>query len=99
MKAIVIAFFALILCACAGSGAIKWDKARQIKVGMTEKEVATLMGQPYQAQSVDSKLGSYRWVWVNVNMLTGGGADKMTAIFSKEGVVIEVPVIPDSWGK
>ena len=97
MKKFIAIIFVFLLTACAGSGSIKWDDARQIKVGMTEKEVAGLMGRPYQAQVTGSD-GRYQWVWVSVNLMTGGGASKMTAVF-KDGVVVEVPVIPASFGK
>ena len=93
MKKLVVILFALVLTACAGSGSIKWDHARQIKIGMTEKEVTQLMGSPYQIQGA----GEHdRWVWVNV--VAFGGVEKMTASF-KNGVVVEVPRIPESFGK
>jgi SmpA / OmlA family len=97
MKNLGTILITLFLLACAGSGAIKWDAARQIKPGMTETEVSTIMGKPYQIQVLKND-GRYQWVWVNVNLMTGGGADKMTAIF-KDGVVVEVPMIPASFGK
>lgn len=93
MKNTVILLIAFLLSACAGSGAIKWDDARQIKIGMTEKEVTKLMGNPYQIQVVGEK---DRWVWVNV--VAFGGVSKMTAEF-KNGVVVEVPRVPESFGK
>ena len=86
-----------LLTACAGSGSIKWDNARQLKSGMTESEVTSLMGRPYAVQLVGDD-GQYQWVWVHVNMMTGGAPQKMTAIF-KDGVVTKVPVSPASFGK
>jgi len=97
MKKWVAILVAALLTACAGSGTIKWDQARSLKVGMTEAQVTSLMGRPYQAQVVGND-STYRWVWVNVNMLTGGSPEKMSAEF-KEGVVVSVPVIPASFGK
>lgn len=97
MKRLFALLVLVFLTACAGSGSIEWDDARQLKVGMTEKEVTKLMGRPYQAQVIGSD-GSYRWVWVNVNLMRSSGAEKMTAMF-KDGVVVEVPVIPASFGK
>lgn len=93
VKKLLITILVSLLTACAGSGAIKWDSARQIKIGMTEKEATNLMGMPYQVQVV----GDYdRWVWVNV--VAFGGAEKMSASF-KDGIVVEVPRIPESFGK
>ena len=97
MKKFIAMLAVLVLTACAGSGSIKWDEARKLKVGMTEKEVTEVMGRPYQAQVVGND-GGYRWVWVDVNLMRGGGAEKMSAEF-KNGVVVNVPVIPDSFGK
>ncbi len=97
MKFVAAVLLSLVLAACAGSGAIKWGDARRIKVGMTESEVSAIMGSPYQSQVIDSD-GNYRWVWIHVNVLAGGGANKMTADF-KNGVVVKVPVIPESFGK
>ena len=97
MKRLIAVLFVVFLSACAGSGSIEWDDARQLKTGMTEKEVTKLMGRPYQARTIGTD-GSYRWVWVNVNLMRSGGADSMTATF-KDGVVVEVPIIPASFGK
>jgi major membrane immunogen (membrane-anchored lipoprotein) len=97
MKKLIVVLAVTLLAACAGSGSIKWDEARRLKAGMTEKEVTELMGRPYQAQVVGND-GTYRWVWVDVNLMRGGGAEKMTAEF-KDGVVVSVPVIPASFGK
>ena len=69
MKKWIAILAVALLTACAGSGTIKWDQARSLKVGMTETQVTSLMGRPYQAQVVGND-GTYRWVWVNVNMLT-----------------------------
>jgi hypothetical protein len=93
MKKLLITLLTLALTACAGSGSIKWDDARQIKIGMTGKEVTKLMGTPYQIQGIGER---DRWVWVNV--VAFGGAEKMTAEF-KDGVVVEVPRVPESFGK
>lgn len=97
MKKFFAIVAALVLTACAGSGSIKWNEAKKLKVGMTEKEVSELLGRPYQAQVVGND-GTYRWVWVDVNLMRGGGAEKMTAEL-KNGVVVSVPVIPESFGK
>lgn len=97
MKKLIAVLAISLLAACAGSGSIKWNEARKLKPGMTEKEVSELMGRPYQAQVVGND-GTYRWVWVDVNLMRGGGPEKMTAEF-KNGVVVSVPVIPESFGK
>ena len=97
MKKLLAILAVSMLTACAGSGSIKWDDARQLKVGMTEKEVSEVMGKPYQAPVVRND-GTYRWVWVDVNLMRGGGAQTMTADF-KDGVVVNVPIIPGSFGK
>jgi len=96
MKKFIAMMAVLVLTACAGSGSIEWNAARKIKVGMTEKEVTSVMGSPYQVQ-VTGGDGAYTWVWVDVNLLRGG-TQKMTAEF-KKGAVVSVPEIPESFGK
>ncbi len=96
-KKLLVIATVFLFAACAGSGSIKWDNARQLKNGMTESEVTALMGRPYAVQLVGDD-GQYQWVWVHVNMMTGGAPQKMTAIF-KDCVVTKVPVIPASFGK
>lgn len=94
MKKLIVIIAVLFLSACAGSGSIKWNEARKIKVGMTEKEVTEVMGSPYQAQVLGND-GTYRWVWVDVNLMMG--TQKMSAEL-KNGVVVSVPFIPESFG-
>ena len=80
----------LNLTAYAGTPDV-WDQARKLKVGMTEKEVNEVMGRPSQAENVD-KDGTYRWVWVDVNLKTG--SQKISAEL-KNGTVVSTPFIPD----
>lgn len=87
----VIALSAM-LAACAGSGSIRWDNARQVKAGMTKQEVGALMGQPYSVQTVDK--GSEKWVWVHVTPF--GGAESAHLTF-KDGKVTQAWEIPESF--
>lgn len=89
-KLISIFALAATLVGCAGTP-IKWDNARQIKTGMSEAEVTTLMGKPYM---VSSREVGQRWIWT---FATGfGGAETMTVDF-KDGKVVSVPPIPASF--
>ena len=97
MKKLIAILAVSLLTACAGSGSINWSEARRLKAGMNEKEVTEIMGRPYQAQVVGND-GNYRWVWVNVNLARGSGAEMMTAEF-KDGVVVSIPKIPASFGQ
>lgn len=90
MKKLFAVVVLAVLMGCAGTP-IKWNKARQVKLGMTEPEVTALMGKPYM---VSSREGGQRWIWT---FATGfGGVESMTVDF-KEGKVVSVPPIPDSF--
>lgn len=80
----------LLLSACAGTR-FTWDQARQIRVGMTEKEVTELMGD---ANNVVAQGSRQKWVWVWVNLYSS--TRTVTTIF-ENGKVVEVPTIPESW--
>lgn len=82
---------ALALSACAVGTPINWDKARQVKVGMSESEVTALMGRPYM---VSSRADGQRWIWTLGTAL--GGAESMSIVM-REGKVVDVPTIPSSF--
>lgn len=93
-----IAIIALIassamLAACAGSGPIKWDNARQVKEGMTEQEVMALLGKPYRVSA--SPDGTQKWLWVYANGLTGSSASAHLTF--KNGRVQTAFKVPDSF--
>ena len=90
MKKLLSLLAISLLVACAGTP-FKWDAARQIKEGMTEKEVTALMGAPYMVTSAGEK---QTWVWSHANAF--GGA-KSLALQFKDGKVIKTPDIPDSF--
>ena len=93
MKNLVLILLVLMLAACASTGsAIKWDNARQVKVGMTESQVTKLMGKPFRISGVGEQ---DRWTWRYVNLYTGSN-EAMTIIF-KDGVAVDVPRIPESF--
>lgn len=81
----------LVLGACAGSP-VDWSKARSVTVGMTDKEVANLMGKPYMVSSRGDK---EIWVYTHVNGLTG--SSNSVSFVMQEGKVASVPKIPDSF--
>ncbi len=88
---ILIAAAALALSACAGTP-FTWDSARQIKAGMNQEEVTSLMGPPYL---VKSQNGGVTWVWSHANGLSG--ATKSVSVVFVDGKVVEAPPIPDSF--
>ena len=82
----------LLVAACAGSGSISWDQARQLKIGMTEAELVHSLGRPY---SVVSKAdGTQLWIWVNATAL---GSAQSLSVGMKDRKVHQVPIIPDSF--
>ena len=84
--------FALTLAGCMGSY-FTWDKARLVKVGMTEAQVTRAMGgPPYMVQSLGNKKVKYIYAYG-----TGlGGSGSFTVMF-QDGVASEVPEIPVSF--
>lgn len=88
--AIVAAFSAALLVACAGTY-FEWDNARKLKTGMTQAEVTELMGRPYSVTSVP---GKSIWVW---SWATGFGDTKAMSVTFVGGKLTGVPEIPESF--
>lgn len=86
--------YAIVLLAifygCAGTP-FEWTSARQIKAGMTEREVTTLMGQPYLVKSQPQGI---TWVWTYVDPMF---ATRSLVVVFRDGKVVEVPPIPESF--
>lgn len=96
MKKTLSALFAalILLGGCAGTG-FKWDQARQVKEGMTEKDLTDLMGSPYQVRA--DAAGQQLWQWVYVDLYGVAGGTRTLNITMKDGVVLMTPVIPESF--
>jgi outer membrane protein assembly factor BamE (lipoprotein component of BamABCDE complex) len=94
MKATMIAaaLCGLLLAGCGYGSNFEFDRARQVKVGMTEAELTTLMGKPF---SVTSRGDTQVWVWTYFNAMTG--ASQTITFGMKEGTVSFVPAIPASF--
>lgn len=90
MKTIPALFLAFTLAACAGTN-FTWDTARQIKAGMTEQEVTSIMGPPYLVKSESGKL---TWVWSYADAFNG---TKVVSVVFSDGKVAEAPAIPQSF--
>ena len=93
MKTIALLASAVILMGCAGSGQINWNNARQLRQGMTEQQVTSLMGRPYSVTSKSD--GTQVWVWVHANGLTG--ASSSVALPMKDGIAASDLKVPDSF--
>ena len=91
-KTCTLALCALLLSACAGSGNINWEQARQLKVGMTEAELVRTLGQPYSIVSKSD--GTQMWIWVSV--VAFGGAEHLS-VAMKDGKATQIPIIADSF--
>lgn len=87
--ALVVAVF--ILVGCAAGVPVDWSKARAVKVGMTDKQLQDVMGAPYMVRSQGDR---QVWVYVNVDAFMG---TKSVSYILRDGKVIEVPAIPDSF--
>lgn len=82
---------ACALVGCAGTR-FSFDAARKVTPGMTEAEVVNLMGKPY---SVVARPDQQIWVWSQANGMTG--SHQSVSIGFRDGKVITVPTIPDSF--
>ena len=82
---------AITFIGCAGSD-FEWDRVRQVKLGMTEQEVTALLGPP---TAVGASSGGVKWAWVHVNTLAG--SSRTVSVVFREGVVVSVPPLPDSF--
>lgn len=91
-KLLLMITFAALLTGCAAGTPFTYDSARQVKIGMTEAEVVSLMGNPY---SVTSRNDEQMWVWSHANAMTG--ASRVVSFKMKDGKVVEVPTIPASF--
>lgn len=89
---ILTILLAALLCGCAGTY-FTFDKAREVKVGMTEAEVQKIMGSPYM---VTSSGGKQIWVY---SFATGFGSARSVSYAFADGKVTEVPKIPNSFGQ
>lgn len=91
MKLSIVAVSLALLMGCAGTN-FSYDKARQVKVGMTEAELVALMGRPYSVMSRD---GSQLWVWSHANGFSG--SSRAISFELRDGRVASVPDIPSSF--
>lgn len=84
-----------MLCAaltgCAGTP-FSWDKARQVKLGMTTQQVIDIMGQPTSATWRDNNTQVF--VWIDSNAFTGV---KSFSVFFTDRKASSVPPIPDGY--
>ena len=81
---------ATALAGCAGTP-FRFDDARKVKVGMTEKELTALMGSPYM---VTTKGDEQIWVW---SAATAFGTSKFVSFPLRDGKVSAVPYLPESF--
>lgn len=91
MKALLTILFALSVLACAGSP-FKFENARQVQVGMSKEDLTNLLGKPYM---VTTRGQDQIWIWSHANGMTG--AAKSISYVIRDGKVISVPTIPDSF--
>ena len=82
---------AALCAACAGSD-FQWDKARQIRPGMTEGEVTALMGPP---TDVRTKPYAVTWTWAYVNPREGSA--RAVSVGFRDGRVVFGAGVPESF--
>jgi outer membrane protein assembly factor BamE (lipoprotein component of BamABCDE complex) len=67
MKRIAVLLVAAVLSGCAGTP-FKWESVRSLKEGMTQEEVASVMGEPYSVTASGEKTV---WTWSYANGMSG----------------------------
>ncbi len=90
-KVLALGMAILGLIGCAGTN-FNWDNARQIKEGMPESEMLSLMGKP---SAVKSNPDGLVYVWTHVNSMTG--SIKTVSSVVKDGKVVSAPTVPSSY--
>jgi len=91
MTAFIIIFLVLVVAgALFGRQGINWRKVRQLKVGMSEREIISKVGKPYSVTGMNDK---ELWVWVSVNAKSNGSF----SVEMKDGIAVKVPVLPKSF--
>lgn len=88
---ILVVVVAAGLVGCAGTN-FNWNNARQIKEGMSEQQVLSLLGKPNMTTSTPNGL---IYVWSFANGFTGTA--RSVSVIMKDGVVVSAPSIPDSY--
>lgn len=89
LKAVLITL--ILLAGCAGTN-FSYDQARKVQVGMSERDVVSIMGKPY---SVVSRPDGQVWVWSYANGLSG--RTRAVSFILKDGAVVKTPSIPESF--
>lgn len=77
--------------ACVGSD-FQWDTARQIRPGMTEDQVSTLMGPP---SHVRTHTYGVTWTWAYVNPREGDA--RAVSVGFRDGQVVYGAGVPTSF--
>ncbi len=87
-----IAIFVILIVAGAlfAPRGTNWKKVRQLKVGMSEREIISKVGKPYSISGLNDK---ELWVWVSVNAKSNGSF----SVEMKDGIAVKVPVLPKSF--
>lgn len=87
---IVTLICVVIFSGCAGTN-FTWENARQLKAGMPEKDLLTLMGNPYLIRTQSDNIV---YVWSYADTFNGA---KSLAVTVRDNKVTVVPQIPDSF--
>lgn len=90
MNRMALLLGALLVAGCAGTH-FTFDRAREVRVGMSEAEVRSIMGRP---TVISSSGGQIKWIYSFGSAL--GNARAVSYVF-QDGQVIDVPEIPASF--
>jgi outer membrane protein assembly factor BamE (lipoprotein component of BamABCDE complex) len=77
---------AFLLAACTVTS-FNWDKAKQVKLGMTEAELRALMGRP---SSIKIRDDTQIWVW---SYADSSARTRSVSFELKDGLVTAIPFI------
>jgi len=93
MRLVVFALALVIAAGCATGGRyFNWQQVQQLRPGMTERQVISIMGSPYSTAVRDDE-DIFTWVWVVVGPV-GVDTSRSVALKFRDGRLEAVPRIP-----
>lgn len=96
MKRFALGTWISVLAAAAGVGCtgsdFQWRQASQLRPGLTQDQVESLMGRPTDVRARDQ--GAV-WTWTYLS--PAGGEARSVSVVMRDGRVVDAPVVPQTF--